>query len=400
MILERNTGQELLDMLSALSLGASTLLVARWGPASSLRSRLIFIFGGLCAFFAIRAAGDALASTALETIDRLIACVMPLAALLLVEGALRRHAPKAIKAFVSVGALVVAVALLIPSSRNAATNYGLGAFVILSLVCVTALLVTRDRSSLSRQENAGLDALAVPGALMTLLTITDFVGSTPVGLSGIGAAMLAFVLAANASSRREVRAVLTELVLITLVTVASEPAFAAALAIETPAQHVRMAAVLVALTLATSAVLRVRQAREERTTQSFARALTLADISSVDRFLNSLADQPLLAGLHLAEDGQLAEYDRGGLGTALAQRSFWTRDVLRDSTVSIAKRAREELDDLMTRTDATHAVALSHAPLRIALFTLPRHGRAGNAETDLALFGKFAAIAAREHVCV
>jgi hypothetical protein len=252
---------------------------------------------------------------------------------------------------------------------------------------------------LSRQENAGLDALAVPGALLAIVAITDFREIVPLGLSGLGATMVAFVIGANPRSRREAQRVLAELLLMGIVAAVSAVAFAGALSLQTPAEEFRIGAVLLALLLATAAVLRASQAGAGLAAQSFARALTEADTASLDGFLNSLADQPLLAGLRLAEGGQLAEYDEASLGTALAMRPVWTQAVLRDAETAPA-RAREELGDLMTRTEATHAVMISRTPLRIALLILPGGSQSDDAETDLALFGKLAAIAAVERACV
>lgn len=399
-MLTRNGGQELLDGLSALSLGASALVVARWAPAVQLRSRLGFLFGGLCLFYAARAASVGLNSDALDLLQRVVACVMPLAALLLVEGVLRRHAPRALKALVTLGALIVAIALFTKDGRPAVIAWGLATFVILSLVSATALLIFRDRKSLSRQENAGLDALAVPGALLAIVAITDFRELVPLGLSGLGATMVAFVIGANPSSRREAQRVLAELLLMGVVAGGSAVAFAGALGLQTPDDEFRMGAVLFALLLATAAVLRASQAGPGLAAQSFARALTKADTASLDAFLNSLADQPLLAGLRLAEGAQLAEYDEASLGTALAARPVWTQAVLRDAETPAPVRAREELGDLMTRTEATHAVMISRTPLRIALLILPGGSQSDDAETDLALFGKLAAMAAIERACV
>ena len=54
--------------------------------------------------------------------------------------------------------------------------------------------------------------------------------------------------------------------------------------------------------------------------------------------------------------------------------------------------------DLMTRNEATHAVMISREPLLIALLTLPG-GQLELVETNLALFGKLAALAAEDRVC-
>jgi hypothetical protein len=107
--------------------------------------------------------------------------------------------------------------------------------------------------------------------------------------------------------------------------------------------------------------------------------------------LNSLARQPLLADLRIAEGDMLAEYDAPGLGEAMAARAVWTRVALQDG---VPERAREELGDLLSRSEASHVVMISRAPLRIALLALP--GADPGVEIALALFHKLAAVAARE----
>jgi len=389
--------QVLLDGLTAVTLGASALVIGRYGPATGLRSRLRFAFGVLCAFFAARAISGALHSPPLILMTLLIACVNPLTALLLAEGVLRRHAPLALKAVVTLGALATAIDLIIDDGRIPSSTWVLGTFVCFSLAAVTALLVFRDRGSLSRQENAGLDALAVPGVVVTLLTVTDFLAQRPVGLSGVGVGMVAFVLAANPSSARETRGVLADLALMAIFAAAAAIGFAWALGLHTPFEQIRLGAALFAFLLAATALLRLRQAGVDSTSAGFARALTVADTSSLDTFLDGLADQPVLAGLRIADGAQLAEYNQETLGAALSTHSVWTPAMLHDGETKMT-RALEELGDLMTRNEATHAVMISREPLLIALLTLPG-GQLELVETNLALFGKLAALAAEDRVC-
>jgi hypothetical protein len=124
----------------------------------------------------------------------------------------------------------------------------------------------------------------------------------------------------------------------------------------------------------------------------------LADTSSLDRFLDGLADQPVLAGLRIADGVQLAEYNRETLAAALSTHSVWTPGMLHDGDTKTT-RALEELGDLMARNEATHAVMISREPLIVALLTLPGSGQLDLVETNLALFGKLAAIAAEDRVC-
>jgi hypothetical protein len=389
--------QGMIDGLSAVALGASvlTLASAARGAPSALYPRLAFALGSVCLFFAARALSEATGVHGLRLLSLLTVCLLPLAALLLAEGVLRRHAPRALKVLVTLGAAAMAAAIVATGGEPPVTSWGLAGFVLLALVAVTVLLVARDRTALSVQENAGNDALMAAGLLLTLLSVTDFLPGTP-GLSGIGAAAVAFVLAANPTSRREGRRALGDLALIGAVAAASATVLSRALEFETLSQALYLGAILLALLLAAGAILGARRERIERVGEAFGQALARADLTSLNRFLESLSGQPLLAGLRVAEGAQLADYDGAGLGEALRGRAVWTPAILADPHGPMASRARDELGDLMTRSEATHALMLSAAPLRIALLTLSGMGLADGAADSLALFGKLAAVAARD----
>jgi len=392
-MLDRLAAQELVDGLSAIALGASVLVVAR--RASPLRAQLGFALGGLCLFFAMRAAAGACGSHVLNLATLEIVGVLPLAALLLAEAMLRRHAPRMLKVLAALGAAAMPAALIVTDGRAPMSSWGLGGYVIASLAGVTILLVTRDRASLSRQENASVDLLMASGVLLTLLSLTDFLPQAPVGLSGVGAASIAFAIGAHPGAGQPVKRVVIQVLATGLAAAACALAFAHPLGLTTPVGQVRLGAILLALLLSAGVVLTLYQ-RETVGVEGFASALARADTSSLDGFLETLASQPLLAGLRLAEGPLLADYDAAGLGVALASRAVWTRAALSEPWRDADPRARDELDDLMARTDATHAVMVSPAPLRIALLTLPGVGPADDAETDLALFHKLAVLAAQE----
>ncbi len=393
MTLTRLAAQGLVDGLAALALAVLVLSVARQGPASALRSRLGFAAAVQCLFYAFRAADDLTDIGPFGLLTLVMVCLIPPAGLVLTEGVLRRHAPRALKAFVLAGAVGAAAVLVATGGRQGAPSWVLGAYVVSSLGFVTVLLLTRDRASLSRQENANVDALVIGGVLVTLTSVTDFAHTTPVGLSGVGAAALAFVLGANPGSAGEARRVLVDLASLTVTAIAAAFALGWVLGFEAGVQTVRLAAILLALLLAATALLAAGRRRERGQAKAFAQALAEADLAGLDRFLESLADQPLLADLRLAQDGQLADYDQAGLAAALGSRTVWTHAALAEA--AIETRARDELADLMTRTESTHAVMLSPTPLRIALLTLPGAGSAGEAEIHLALFRRLAAVAAQ-----
>ncbi len=391
-MLDRLAAREMIDALAAVALGASALVALKKGPASPLRGRLAFVFGAQCLFYASRAL--AVAAPGLFLLALYVVCVLPLAGLLLAEGVLRRHAPRILKTFVAAGALVTAGILNLAGSRALLSGWILGAYVLISLLLVTLLLLCRDRTTLSRQENAGVDALMAAGIFLTLTSVTDFMVSAPVNLSGIGAAAVAFALAASPTSARDVRRIVRDIAVLAMIAGAAGWAFASRLDLQDLPVFVRLWAVLLSLIFAAIAVLTARRRRLERGTRAFGVALAEADLTSLDRFLESLADQPLLAGLRLADPAQLAEYDRNGLGMALASRSVWTTSAL--AQAKIPARSRDELTDLMARTQTTHALPISPTPLRIALVTLPASGAVEEMEANLALFARLATVAAKD----
>ncbi len=390
-MLTRAAAQALVDGLSAAALMASVIVLAREGGVTPLARRLGFAFGGLVLFFGARAAAEALGSDALGLVTLIVVSALPVAALVLAEGVLRRHAPKLLKIAITLAAGCVALALLVTHGRPPVSSWGLGGYILLSLAGVTALLLARDRPSLSRQENAGVDALIAAGVLLTALSLTDFLQAAPVGLSGIGAATVAFVLGANPTSGAERRRVWLDFATMTVTAILATVALAGPLALSAWQQQVRLGAVLLALLLAFSAVVGAPPRGLRRGAESLGAALAAADVSSLDAFLGGVADQPLLAGLRIAHGPLLAEYEAPGLAAAMAGRAVWTRAALAGA---VPARALDELADLLDRAEATHALMVSSAPLRIALLTLPGVGPNDDAETTLALFRKLAAVAA------
>lgn len=393
-MLTRFAAQTLVDGLSAVTLCASVLMIAQRKPASPMRTRLGFAFGGLFVLFLARTVGSAFGLEVLHLVALEVVCALPLAALLLAEGVLRRHAPWPLKLLVTAGGAAMAVSLYIADGRAPVASLWLGGYVILSLVAVAALLLARDRASLSYQENASVNGLIVSGLFLILLSVTDFVPDLPLGLSGVGAAALALALGANPTTRQETLSVLLNLLILILLAGLSALAFAIPFNLADPGEQICLGATLLALLFAAQALLNLRQARIGHSAQGFAQALAQADTSNLQAFLESLAEQPLLAGMRVSDGAALADYDSDLLGKVMAARAVWTR-VPADQDVDMPERAREQLDDLMARSDATHAVMLCQMPLRIALLTLPSMGPDGEVGVHLALFQKLAAMAAK-----
>lgn len=387
--------QGITDGFAAVALGAFVVAILRRRPKSPLDLRLAFAFGGLCLFFLSRAAAVVSGTHGFAFASQFLACALPAAALFLVEGVLRRHAPRVLKLAVVAGGVSLACALMVSGGRPPVSTWGLGGFVVVSLAVLTALAASRDRSSLSRQENASVDGLILAGAALAMLSVTDFMPTWPLGMTGAGAAALSFVAWAAPSSRRAVGAVVGDIAVLAVLGAAFGTVLAAGTGL---AEALRLSVAALTLLLAAAGVLRALRRRTGDEGADFRRALAAADISGLPAFLDSTAGQPMLHGLRLAQGGALADYDGevlgAGLQAAIPRRPVWTAAALSQPGALEPEQAREELCDLLARTEATHAALVSRRPLRIALLTLPGVGDADAAEADLALFRTLAAAAA------
>lgn len=395
MTLTYAAAQGLIDGLAAIALGARVLTAARRGPASPLHARLIVTFCGMCVFFACRALAHLSGDPALTLAARLVACLLPTMGLVLVEGAMRRHAPTALKVGITLGGSALAVALLAFGIDWAWWSLLMGSYLTLSLLAGTILLLTRNRTALSHQENASIDALMIATAGLMLLALTDFLDEAPLDMSALGATLLVFFAVANPHSARGVRRALAELLLVAAIAGVFAAGLAYGLALVQPADLLRLGVASLVFGIALSTVLAGFRGRPGQGRQALRAALAGSDTSSLTAFLGHLKDQPLLRGLRLAEADLLAEYDPALLGTSLSARPVWTRQDLADPALQGPTGGCDELNDLMARTEASHAALISRDPLRIALLTLPDMGVADGGETDFALFCKLAAVAAK-----
>jgi hypothetical protein len=386
MMLTRIAAQAIVDGFSATALAASVLAIAR-RPPSLLRPRLCFAFGGAFLLFLSRTLAYGLGRPELLLFAMLVVCILPLAALLLAEGLLRRHAPWPLKLFVTLGAVAVATALIATGGEAPSATWWLGSFVIVSLASVALLLLLREQQSLSAQENAGIVALIGSGVFLTVVSLSDFLPTLPIGSSGIGCAAVALVLGANPSTAREARNACWAVLVLLAVAALGALALGNVLALST-SEQIRMGAILLALLLAAN-MASTRGVSDASATRLARGLVEAANTTTLESFLSVLAGQPLLAGLRIAESSALADYDAAELATFMRAKAVWTRAALRMEEER-APRARDELADLMTRMDATHAVVVSETPLRIALLTLSDAGPADGAETSLALFHKLA----------
>src|SRR6185295_8885373 len=123
--------------------------------------------------------------------------LLPLAALLLTEGLLRRHAPFALKFFAAGGAALFLLLALIPERFAEPWRMAiLLAFQFGGFLAIGWLVMTRDRDSLSAAENRTVERMALSLLLILPFMVTDYrpgLFEVPVRLGGIAILFLCWL---------------------------------------------------------------------------------------------------------------------------------------------------------------------------------------------------------------
>jgi hypothetical protein len=381
---EADASAFLVDGFAALGLAACAVAAFARRGRTPVDRPFVFLLATAAVFYGARSLFHVTASAALERISLALASLLPLAALILAETLLRRHAPKPLKLAVLAGAAFsLAVAVTGPLVRSRALDLVLLAYVGGGLVAVFALVAARKPTDLAPQEHTDLSGLSSALIVVLALLVTDFGVVSPVGLSGLGALGIAFVVAGGA---RAPAATVGEL----FAAGAASLLLAGGLYLLTGDPPLLLLAPTLAALLALAVALRLQATWSERRRGRFLRALASAPDASLATFLQVMSEQPLLKGMVVAEGAALAGYDDAAL------RSVFRRRPLRsaaDCREGLAEGC-EELLDLLERNACTHALLLTSEPLRIALVPAGAVRRPWDDESDLLAFQRMSRLVA------
>ncbi|RZJ17231.1 MAG: hypothetical protein EON91_10125 [Brevundimonas sp.] len=385
--------QMLVDGFGALGALAIAVVLAGRGGRTTVQNVLMLVFGLAGLFYACRALARATGIEGFGLASLILACALPLGALLLAENLLRRHAPLPVKLVIAGGTVVGLVAAVLAGS-GMERAFNLALYVPIALGLVLGLILFRDRASLAPMENAALDSYGRALLATGLLALTDFGLGSPFGLSALGMLGLAYAAAAGASAPRRWIDALKELAL----AAATAALLACALLrLRPPGSLIEAGGVLavtVSALLALSVLLRLQSGGGDQQRRLFEETLATADTTDLGRFIDTASRAAPLQGLVLAEGADLSAYDPALLRAAFGDGTV--TDLARlDSAGS--EDAREQLRDLLRRHASTHAILIGAAPLQIALIALGGSTRAEEDERAMALFQRMAALVAERH---
>lgn len=300
-----------------------------------------------------------------SAVTSICGALVPLAALVLSEGLMRRHAPPVLKQFCAWGALVFGLlGLLQFSSIEPVRLTGLLFFQLLGLVGVALFVLRRDKDSLSSAENRTINWISLSLLLILPLLATDFMPGTkldvPVRLGGVAILGLCWLsIGMNRSGLRRwdtlrgFGIVFVMSVLVSLTVSGIAPV------------DLRSGIQIMAILLSSFMLLAIWQAAialriEDR------QLIALREIADVKGH-GSQASLELLrraAGSPdaiLVDEADLADMNLDELRTSFATTPVHQMGATED----------EQVNWLFARFDATHAVFLSGTPLRVVMLNSP-----------------------------
>ena len=378
----------LVNLCGAIGLAVAAAMLHRRDPRGPLTARLVALLALVASLFLLRGIAWLMDSAALDRISLIPAALIPLGALVVTEGLLRRHAPRRLKAAALVGGIVLALAgALGPVEFESLHTVVLSAFQLAGFAVCALLLLRRDRTSLLAWENRAIDRVAFGAITVIPFIITDFrvlAPDMPVRLGALGALLaVTAILVAGASAEAQRQGVL--LTVLRIVGAALLGGAAAALSHDVDAaQLMRFCAVVIAgvltIGLMTDALRAVLEAREPGVLDSIGASAA----TTRDELIAELTRQPIFESARRYREAELAAYDPPLLRDFLASRRVLRRA---DAPwgLAAADPAVERMVALMKARHATHVVVLSPQPVDLIVLAVSVISADPATETALAL---------------
>jgi hypothetical protein len=321
---------------------------------------------------------------------------IPLCALIVTEGILRRHAPRAVKIVAVAGAVLLGLGGAFGLEGHHATLYSilLSLFQLAGFATCAWLLAMRDRTTLLASENRSIGRLAVGALIVIPFIITDFhvlAPNIPVRLGALGAllAVTAVLIAGGGSETRR------QGILMTALRLSSSALLGAAAACVSSdvdlAQIVRFCAIAISGVLTIGLMTDTLRAYFESQVPGVLNSVAVSGAQTRDQLITELARHPLFESARRYRESELADYDPALLRDFLAIR----RVVRRSEApwgLAASDPAVERAMSLMKANNATHVIILSHQPVDVLVLAVPVISADPATETALALVRRLLAL--------
>ena len=378
----------IVNLSAAIGLATGMVALHRRDPSGPLTARLLFVLGVAAVLFVVRGVAWWSGSDWLDRLALIPAALVPLGALIVTEGILRRHAPRPLKvAAVGGGVLLGLFGAFGPQNLATAYSLTLSLFQLTGFASCALLLAMRDRASLLASENRGIARLAIGALVVIPFIATDFQALAPhmpVRLGALGALLVvtAVVIANGATETYRQEILLTALrlagaVLLGIAAACVSPELDAA-------QVVRFCAIAVSGVLTIGLLADTVRARFEAKVPGVLNAVAASGAKSRDELIAELTRSPIFEGAGRYREADLAGYDPPRLRALLSSRAVLRRA---DAPwgLSATDPAVERVKSLLRANHATHVLVLSHDPIDLVVLAVPVIFADPATETALAL---------------
>lgn len=383
----------------AAGLAAYVLHIHRRRTGSFLESRMLLLLYCLVGLFLIRGFFWIYGGTTLKVLTFVPATLLPLATTLFVESLLRRHVNPFLKWFVTLGTLASFPAnLLLPGRGEGRTLFfdGFSIFVVLTLAWLALVLLWRDRASLSPAENAFVRGVSVAVALSVPLGLSDFrirPEWLELRLGGLGGLFLVYTCVRLTLPGGESMALFRDLAWLAAKTLGLVASVAVVVRDFEAQFLVPLTAIMLAFVLLFTILDQLGRSIAGDRVNSFRRWLLEAETGSLEAFIHSLDELPLLENHEVLREKDLDGYDLERIAAWLSGQSrVWSLATLRRQ---VARKdhdpnAAEQLIDLLEAHDMSQVTRLSRRPFTLLLVNLPDVASGQEWQTAVALIGKTA----------
>jgi hypothetical protein len=385
----------IVNLCGAIGLTVAMMTLHRRDARSPLTRRLLLALGVIATLFFVRGAAWWSGNALLDRISLIPAALIPLGALIVTEGVLRRHAPRQVKIVIVLGGIGLGLGGALGLERFA-TLY----FVLLSLFQLAGfatcgwLLATRDRTTLMASENRSIGRLAVGALIVIPFIATDFqvlAPDIPVRLGALGALLVVtaiLIAGGGAETRRQA-------LLMTALRLSSSALLGAAAAFVSPdvdgAQIIRFGAIAISGVLTIGLMVDALRAYFESQVPGVLDSVAASPARTRDQLIAELARHPIFESARRYRENELAAYDPPMLRDFLS-----TRRVLRRAEapwgLTSSDPAVERAVSLMAANSATHLIILSHDPIDVIVLAVPVISADPATETALALVRRLLAL--------
>lgn len=360
----------------------------RWAP---LNRRFLFGLGVMLVLFAGRALFGLTGMAFFRFVTLAAAAFVPLTAIILAEGLLRRHAAPWIKTFAGAGTIVLLLLAFWPSgSVDPARLYLLMGVQVVGLSIAGSMILMRDSNTLSDAENRMAERIGLVVPVLVPLVAADYLLTylnLPVQMSALGVLILCWLALSTGREQGGHGALLWQLILILGASgiVAGLIILLAQMASDASAMTLAM---LIATGMVAAIYTKSQALRVEGHSLAILRHMAQQKEQDPVDFVRAISRQFLADGTALIHADTIAECQSDILETL-----FQLYPVLRRSDpMPLPPDHADHVAYLFDRFDATHILRVKSAPLTLVAISMPAFAISQRVELELDAVQRMAAL--------